>query len=84
MDANIFITAMIVICVVIAALMLFSKPLKAVVRFIIGAAVGMAAIYVLNLYFPTINVGINPVTALVSGFLGIPGIAALIVAGLVL
>ena len=69
MDANIFITAMILICVGMASLMLFSKPIKAIVRFVIGAAAGMAAVYV---------------TALITGFLGVPGIAVLVVAGLVL
>lgn len=34
--------------------------------------------------FPAVNVGINPVTAAVTGFLGLPGVAALIVAGLLL
>ncbi len=84
MDANVFITAMILICVGIAMLMIFSKPIKAVVRFIIGAAAGMAAVYAINMFFPSVNIGVNPVTAMITGFLGIPGIAVLIVAGLVL
>lgn len=84
MDANIFITAMILICVGMASLMLFSKPIKAIVRFVIGSAAGMAAVYVINMFFPSVNVGINLFTALITGFLGVPGIAVLVVAGLVL
>lgn len=84
MDGTMFIAAMIIICVVIAVMMLFSRPIKAIIRFFVGAALGMAAIYAVNMFFPSVNVGINPVTALVTGILGVPGFAALIVAGLVL
>ena len=44
----------------------------------------MAAVYVINMFFPSVNVGINLFTALITGFLGVPGIAVLVVAGLVL
>lgn len=84
MDGTVFIMTMIVVCVAVGALMLFSRPLKAVIRFAAGAVLGMAAVYALNIYFPSVNVGINPVTAMITGFLGVPGFAALIVAGLIL
>ena len=44
----------------------------------------MAGIYAVNMLFPSVNVGINIATAAVTGILGVPGFAVLIVAGLVL
>ena len=83
MDGTVFITAMIIICVAAAALMLLARPIRGLLRFLAGAVLG-AAVYALNVFFPAVNVGINPVTAAVTGFLGLPGVAALIVAGLLL
>lgn len=84
MDGTVFITAMIIICVDAAAIMLLARPIRGLLRFLAGAVLGMAAVYALNVFFPAVNVGINPVTAAVTGFLGLPGVAALIVAGLLL
>ncbi|GFI61853.1 hypothetical protein IMSAG049_01024 [Clostridiales bacterium] len=84
MDSTAIIAAMISGCIIILFLMLFSKPLRTLLGFIVRAAVGMAAIYALNAFFPSVSVGINPATAIISGFLGIPGFAALIVGGIIL
>ncbi len=53
----------------------------AVIRFFIRAALGMALISVINSYVipadSSINVGLNPVSFLTSGTLGIPGVGLL-------
>ena len=53
----------------------------AVLRFFIRAAIGMALIFVINSYVipadSSINVGLNPVSFLTSGTLGIPGVGLL-------
>lgn len=50
-------------------------------RFFIRAAVGMALIFFINHYVlpadSSINVGMNPVSFLTSGTLGIPGVGLL-------
>lgn len=84
MDSTTIIVAMILVCVGILMFMAFSGPIKAVIRILLGALIGMAGIYALNVFFPAINIGINPITAAITGILGVPGFAALIVAGLVL
>lgn len=54
-------------------------PLKFLFKLIINGLVGGAILWVINLigsYFG-FNVALNPVTALVVGFLGIPGVILL-------
>ena len=54
---------------------------RAVIRFFVRAAVGMALIFVVNSYVipadSSINVGLNAVSFLTSGILGIPGVGLL-------
>mgnify|MGYP005807063679 CR=1 FL=1 len=84
MDSTTVIMAMILACVGILMIMAFSSPIKAVLRILLGSILGMAGIYAVNMLFPSVNVGINIATAAVTGILGVPGFAVLIVAGLVL
>lgn len=57
------------------------KLVSAVINFFIRAAVGMALIFFINQYVippdSSINVGLNPVSFLTSGALGIPGVGLL-------
>lgn len=57
------------------------KFLSAVVNFFIRAAIGMALIFFINQYVippdSSINVGMNAVSFLTSGTLGIPGVGLL-------
>ena len=52
-----------------------------IINFIVRAVIGLGLIFFVNEYLSykqiEIAVGINPVSALVSGFLGIPGVALL-------
>ena len=61
--------------------LLGKKIISAVINFFIRAAVGMALIFFINQYVippdSSINVGLNAVSFLTSGTLGIPGIGLL-------
>ena len=58
-----------------------NKAVSAVINFFIRAVVGMALIFFINQYVLTddssINVGLNAVSFLTSGSLGIPGVGLL-------
>ncbi|MGG7179306.1 pro-sigmaK processing inhibitor BofA family protein [Clostridium paraputrificum] len=60
-------------------LKLFKWPLK----ILLNGIFGVVLLYVVNAIAANfgidINIGINPVTALVAGILGIPGVAALVI-----
>lgn len=84
MDGYTFIVAMIAVCLALLMFILFAGPLRVVFKLILNVFIGMAAVYALNFFFPSIGVGINLFTAAVTGFLGIPGFIALVVAGIVL
>jgi len=51
-------------------------PLKTLLKFIFNGIVGGAVLWLLNLVgrFVGVTVAINPITALLVGFLGIPGV----------
>ncbi len=55
-------------------------PIKIIVRLIINGIIGAFALFAINIFgrFIGLTIGINPITALVAGFLGIPGILLLI------
>lgn len=58
-----------------------NKAVSAVINFLIRAVVGMALIFFINRYVipddSSINVGLNAVSFLTSGSLGIPGVGLL-------
>ncbi len=59
---------------------IFLMPIKLVFRLIYNALIGGAMLWVVNFVGGHIGftIGINPVTALVAGFLGLPGVILLI------
>lgn len=65
----------------IVVLYLVIKFLKWPVKIILNGIVGVIILYIVNYigaYF-NISLAINPITALIAGFLGIPGVAVLII-----
>lgn len=58
---------------------IFLAPIKLIFRLIINSALAVGVLFLINLAGPLINVyiGINPVSALVVGLLGIPGLCVL-------
>ena len=77
---NVFL-AVAVICGVIIVASSFTKPLKALGRFILNAAVGAAAIFVANKLLASfdIYIGYNLLTLGFTGILGLPGFFSLLV-----
>ncbi len=61
-------------------LKVFRKPFRFVLRLLISSALGGLMLMVLNTFGGTwgISLAVNPVTALIAGLLGLPGVAALL------
>lgn len=80
MDSNQIIYSMIFVCLGIMMLLLMAKPLKAIVRFLIGAGLGGVGFFAMNFLLQPfqIAVGINLLTMGFVGFLGLPGFAAMV------
>lgn len=55
-------------------------PIKIIIKLVINGIIGAAALFIINIFggLVGITVGINPITALIAGFLGIPGIILLL------
>ncbi|MFZ5967194.1 MAG: pro-sigmaK processing inhibitor BofA family protein [Bacillota bacterium] len=56
-------------------------PIKFIVRLLYNGIIGGIMLLILNLIggFFDIHVGINPITALIAGFLGVPGVVLMVV-----
>ncbi len=66
--------------------MLLVLPIKLIVKLVVNGVLGAIALFLLNIvgsYFG-LTIGINPITALIAGFLGIPGVILLIFLKIVL
>lgn len=59
---------------------MFLIPIKLIFRLVYNALIGGAMLWLLNFVGTYIgfNIPINPITALVAGFLGLPGVIILI------
>lgn len=77
----------------IVALFLVIKLLKWPIKIIINGIVGVITLYIANFIIANLgligvnvnfSLAINPVTALVAGFFGVPGVIALIIIALFL
>lgn len=77
MSENQVLILMIVACLVIFGVYLFIKQRKALSIFAIRAIVGGLAIYVLNTAL-NLAIGLNPVTVIMIGVLGLPGMLVLL------
>jgi len=60
--------------------MLLVVPIRIIIKFIINGIIGAVILFFLNVFggFIGINIAINPITALVAGFLGVPGVLLLL------
>ena len=65
------------IIVLIIVLKLFKVSIKTILKVAINAAIGVAAIFLLNL-IPNVAIPINWWTALISGIFGVPGVIVLL------
>ena len=67
--------------VIIIIFRIFSKPLKSILLLSLNSVLGGIGLFVFNTIFSATGfyIGINVVTAAMTGLLGIPGLCALIV-----
>lgn len=81
MDYNSVITWMIVICLIFIGLIMFAKPVKYIIKFLMQAVCGMLLAVVFNFLLApfSVAIGLNYLTFFISGLLGIPGFAMLYV-----
>lgn len=65
----------------IVILFLLIKLLKWPMKIILNGVIGVVILYIVNLIGTSFNfsLAINPITALITGFLGIPGVIVLII-----
>ncbi|NLL70456.1 MAG: hypothetical protein GX238_04915 [Epulopiscium sp.] len=78
-EENTVLLWMILICCFILVLIIFAKPVKLLLKVVRNGLLGMAGIWILNFLFSSfqLQVGINWITGLVIGILGIPGVVLL-------
>ena len=79
MESSESIMLMIVICVGFMLFVVFSKPIKYVLKVLLRGGVGIIGIYILNFVTASMGVslGLNFLTFFVTGVLGIPGLLLL-------
>lgn len=70
-------TCAIFVCLFALALIALSKPLQVCLRFLFSAVIGGVALF-LGQSFGA-SVGLNAVTVLMAGLLGLPGVAGMFV-----
>ena len=70
--------ALLIIAVIAVALKLFKVSIKWVLRFVINAAIGIAALYLLN-FIPGVNVPLNWITTVATGIFGIPAVIVILI-----
>ena len=85
MSSSDIIMLMIAVCVVLVIVMLFSNPLKALARVAVSGAAGAMGMLAVNTMLAPfgVSVGINLITVLIVGILGIPGFIMLYVTSLI-
>ncbi len=66
---------------IIIAIIIFTRPMKFLVRVLVNTAVGFVELIILNYVgaFIGISVGINLLNAVIVGVLGLPGLALLLI-----
>ena len=81
MDNNILITFVVCIIAIFILRKIFAWPLKGIIKLIGNSIIGGIIIFLINIVGANFNfpIGLNIVTALVVGILGIPGAVLLII-----
>ena len=71
--------AFLLMCYVL--LKILSAPIRLILKLFINAGLGFVTLFIVNFFggFFGISLGINFINALITGFLGIPGVILLIV-----
>jgi inhibitor of the pro-sigma K processing machinery len=81
LDNNILITFVVCIIAIFILGKMFAWPLKGILKLVGNSIVGGVIIFLINLVGTSFNfhIGLNIITALVVGILGIPGAALLVI-----
>ena len=84
MSSSDIIMLMIGVCVVLIIYLLFTNPIKTLARIALGSAAGTVGMVAVNSFLAPLGVfvGINPLTVLIVGVLGLPGFATLYITSL--
>ncbi len=68
-------------CILALIYCIFKKQLKVIS---LNIVVGVVIIYIINMIYPDIKIGINPITITSVGMMGIPGITMLYISRMIL
>ncbi len=81
MSSDDVIMYMIGVCLFFAVIIFFSDKFRIMGKFIFNGVIGSVGIYIINTLFASFGlyVGINLITFIVTGLLGIPGLISLYV-----
>ena len=82
MDYSSVIKIMIAICAVFIGLIVFSKPIKYILKFLIQAVCGLLGAVVFNFLLSpfSLSLGLNYLNFFIIGLLGLPGFVSLYLA----
>jgi inhibitor of the pro-sigma K processing machinery len=69
-------------CVLLLAIAVFAKPLRFILGVLVKGVLGAAVMYIVNWALGTVYVGVNALTFLTVGLLGVPGFIALYIIGI--
>lgn len=69
------------ILIVFVAAKIFFVPLKKALRVVLNSVIGVVVLVIINLFSPFLHIyiGVNPVSALLLGLLGVPGLCLLMI-----
>ncbi|HZJ83921.1 MAG TPA: pro-sigmaK processing inhibitor BofA family protein, partial [Syntrophomonadaceae bacterium] len=77
---NVIMAAFFLLVILYIVAQVFLKPIKLLWKLIFNSAIGLILLLVVNYFgaFLSFKIGINIITVLIAGFLGIPGLLLLI------
>lgn len=86
MDSNTIIIYIACICFLFLFGKIFILPIKSILKLVINSCMGALIIYLINLIGTLFNfhIGLNYITAIFTGILGVPGAILLVILKLVL
>ena len=81
MDINIIVAFLLGLLLIYLVGRVMLIPLKLIVKLFVNALVGGVVLWIIDYFgtFLNIHIPINPITALIVGFLGVPGIVLLLI-----
>lgn len=77
MESTGIITAMILVCLGLLLLIVLAKPIKFILKFLVSAVIGGFVLFLCNCL--GLSIGANLLTTAFVGFLGMPGLAGLVI-----